>query len=494
MSPTSPFSVPLRGSASLAALLCLGLAGCSLTPNYIRPSVQVPATFSAPAATGSPAPGEQRIELTEQERNFAHSLAPGADFEAVLQAGLAHNADYRIAALTVERARAELRVQRASRVPQVDLTGQAQRQHFDDNALDARYQQDLKTVGVGISNFELDLFGRMKAMSAAARERFLASEHGQEALRGAIIAEIARAYVDEQASAAEQTQAKELHEVAQALLKIMAARQHVGVAAVDEVNAARAAADEAQVAWQQATDRQRAALRALQILVGYDVVPQRIAMSELAVAAEVPASLHNLDSAILLTRPDVRQAESELRAANADIGAARAAFFPSISLSTSIGTASESLGGLFESGSRSWSFMPQLSLPIFDLGRRRANLDLAHLRKRTEIIEYERAIQSAFRDVADALDAMQTTTSAQARSAQKAHDSQQRAARAQLRAEQGLQEPSVSLDARAEAVRATQSDLTAIGDRARAHIALFAALYGVELAPPAAEPAVAHHP
>ncbi|KRA50269.1 hypothetical protein ASD72_18835 [Pseudoxanthomonas sp. Root630] len=478
----------------LAALLGLGLAGCSLTPTYVRPSVLVPATFGAPTATGSPAPDVQRIELTEQERNFAHTLAPGADLEAVLQAGLAHNADYRIAALTVERARAELRIQRASRVPQVDLTAQAQRQQFDDEALNARYQQDLKTVGVGIGNFEVDLFGRVKAMSTAARERFLASEHGHEALRGAILAEIARAYVEEQTAAADQTQAGELNEVAQALLKIMAARQHVGVAAVDEVNAARAAADQAQVAWQQATDRQRAALRALQILVGYDVVPQRIAMSELAAATQAPAFLRNLDSTILLTRPDVRQAESELRAANADIGAARAAFFPSISLSTSIGTASESLDGLFDSGSRSWSFMPQLSLPIFDLGRRRANLDLAHLRKRTEIIEYERAIQSAFRDVADALDAMQTTTSAQARSAQKAHDSQQRAARAQLRAEQGLQEPSLSLDARAEAVRATQSDLTAIGDRARAHIALFAALYGVELAPPAAAPAVAHHP
>lgn len=494
MPPTFRFPVATRRSALLVVLLSLVSSGCSLTPTYVRPSVLVPSTFGTPTATKSHASDPLRVELTKQERSFAYNLAPGAELEDILQAGLAHNADYRMADLTVERARAELRIQRASRVPQVDVTAQGQRQHFDDDALDARYQQNLKTAGVGIANFEIDLFGRVKAMSAAARERFLASEHGHQALRGAVIAEILRAYVTEQAAAADQAQAEDLHETSQNLLKIVVARQHVGVASTDEVNTYRAAADQAQVDFQRANDRQRSALRALQILVGYDVMPKRIGMEAFAAATDVPEPLRELNSTVLLTRPDVRQAESELRAANADIGAARAAFFPSITLSTGIGTASESLGGLFESGSRSWSFIPQLSLPIFDLGRRRSNLDLAHLRKHTEIVEYERAIQSAFRDVADALDAVQTTTSAQARSAQKAQDSRQRAARAHVRVGQGLQEPSVSLDAQAEALRAAQSHVAAIRDHALARIGLFAALYGVEYASDTQVPAVAQRP
>lgn len=294
-----------------------------------------------------------------------------------------------------------------------------------------------------------------------------------------------RAYVAEQTAAADQVQANNLHEVSQALLKIAAARQQVGVASIDEVNAYRAAADQTHIDVQRAADRQRSALRALQILTGYDVVPARIAIEVLAASNEVPQALRELDSAILLTRPDVRQAEAELRAANADIGAARAAFFPSITLSTGVGTASEDLGGLFESGSRSWSFIPQLSLPIFDLGRRRANLDLAHLRKRTEIVEYERTIQSAFREVADALDAVQTTTRAQARSAQKAQESQQRAARVLVRVSRGLHDPAAALDARAEASHDAQSHLATVRDQAFAQISLFSALYDVEYAPPA---------
>lgn len=484
MPPIFPPPASVRRPVLLTVAFLL-TAGCSLTPAYVRPEVQLPATLGALGTTGGPGPVVQRVPLTEQERRIAQTLAPGPELEDILQRGLARNADYQIADLTVERARAELRIQRAQRVPQVDVTAHAQRQHFDDDALDARYQQDLKSVGVGVNAFELDLFGRVKAMSAASRERFVASEHGRQALRGAVVAEILRAYVAEQAAATDQVHARSLQEAAQALLQFAVARQQVGVASTDEVNAYRAAADQAEVDVQRAVDRQRSALRALQILVGYGLVPNRIAFDAMTASSEVPQALGSLDSAILLTRPDVQQAEAELRAANADIGAARAAFFPSITLSTGVGTASEDLGGLFEGGSRSWTFIPQLSLPIFDLGRRRANLDLAHLRKRTEIVEYERTVQAAFREVADALDAVQTSASAQARSTQKAQESHQRAARALTRVSRGLHDPAVAVNARAEALREARSHLDTVRDQAFAQITLFSALYEVEYAPPA---------
>jgi len=193
------------------------------------------------------------------------------------------------------------------------------------------------------------------------------------------------------------------------------------------------------------------------------------------------AALRDIDSQLLLQRPDIRQAEAVLRAANADIGAARAAFFPSIRLSTSVGTASDGLAGLFDAGSGTWAFMPQLSLPIFDFGRNRANLDLAWTRRQAGVVEYENAIRRAFREVADTLDARATLAQAERLQSEEAARAQRRLQRVAARVDAGLVDRSDLLVERIRAEQSALARLRAERDLALVRVATFRAFYGVEL-------------
>ncbi len=419
--------------------------------------------------------------LTTQEQAFVQAFAPDRDLRPLLERALAHNADFRRAALQVEQARAQYRIERAGQLPTLGLGAQQLRQRFDNPALDQRYQQDLVVANAGIGNFELDFFGKLQALSEAARERYLASDYGRQAARGALIAEVLRAYTSERTTAQAQQQLQTLDADSAALLAIAERQLQVGLISRDQLDAQRRQADQAHVAALQGDADHAAALRALHVLAGYDSAPVAGSLDALASADRPSSAWRNLDSSLLLQRPDVQQAESELRAANADIGAARAAFFPSITLSSSFGTASDGLSGLFTAGHGMWSFMPKLELPLFDGGRNRANLELAQLRKRADVAAYEQTIEAAFREVADALDAHATACVAEPRARAQAERERLRVQRLQQRVDAGLEDRTTLLS---ERLRATQSQLdylTSARQRVYGRIALFQSFYGVSL-------------
>ncbi|MGJ3701233.1 efflux transporter outer membrane subunit [Variovorax sp. AFSI2.2] len=463
------------------AVATLLMGGCSLTPDYQRPAAELPPTLGAHHTEQESARTAAPAELSEQERAFLRAFSPARDLAPMVARALAHNADFRLAALKVEQARAQYRVEESARLPQVGLNAQRTRQRFDSATLQARYGQDLVYGSVGISDFEIDFFGKMKALSESARQRYLASTHGQQAARGALIAEVLRAYSLKLAAAQARVQMEAIDADSAALLAIAVRQHEVGLSSVDELNNQRRQADQAHVRTLQAADDDSAAMRALQLLTGYDLATAEGDLDGLRASDISVAALRSLDSQVLLQRPDIRQAEAELRAGDADIGAARAAFFPSIRLSTSLGTASDRLNGLFEAGSRMWSFTPQLVLPILDHGRNSANLTLAEVRKQASVADYEKAIQSAFREVADALDARATLSVSESRSREQADRERLRIKRMAARTAQGLQDRNTLL---IEQVRATQSELDHVGiarDLVLNRIALFRAFYGVQL-------------
>lgn len=456
------------------------LGGCSLTPTYQRPAVTVPGTFGSQQAMAAVEPSEPvGIELNLQERTFVQAFAPDRDLRPLLQRALAHNSDFRRAALQVEQARAQYRIERAARVPSIGVGAQQVRQRFDDPALDARYGQDLVVANAGIGNLELDFFGKLQAMSEAARQRYLASTHGRDAARGALVAEVLRAYTTERASSQALQQLQAADADSAALLAIAQRQYRIGLIARDQRDGQQHQADQAHAAALQGADDHAAALRALQLLVGYDSLPVPGDLQRL-IAADTPSTAWRpLDSSLLLQRPDIQQAELELRAANADIGAARAAFFPSITLSSSVGTASDGLNGLFSAGRGMWSFSPQLNLPLFDGGRNRANLALAQLRQRADVVAYEQAIQSAFREVADALDAHATLADSEPRARAQAEREQSRMTRLSRRVEAGLEDRTTLLTERLRATQVQLDYLTTARQRLLSRIALFQAFYGV---------------
>lgn len=477
---TRPRHSRLIGSV-LAGMAGLALAGCSLAPTYVRPAVIVPSTLggSAPPASGYPSAAEQ--DLYSDERAFLAAFAPDRDLVPLVRQALTHNADFRLAALRVEEARAQYRIQHANRLPILGLGVTESRQNFSNGELSARYRQDLRTVTAGVNDYEVDLFGRLKSLSDASRQRFLASRFGQEAARGALIAEVLRTYTLERAANQALIYTKAIEADSDELLRITTRQYEIGLISRDELDHQQARADQAKVATLQAADDQRAAIRALQLLTGYALLPEAGNLDALALPQHPLAALQDLESHRLLERPDIRQAEAELQAANADIGAARAALFPSIRLTTALGTASQSLDGLFESGTRMWSFMPQLTLPIFDFGRNQANLGLAWTRKQAGVVEYERTIQAAFREVADALDAHATLAQAMARQMEQDERTQGRLARLAQRARAQLADHIGLLAERIDAQQSAMARLRAQRDFALNRIALFRAFYGVSL-------------
>lgn len=477
------FSGHVLTTLLVSMLAALSIGGCSMAPVYERPNAVVPAKLGAAGSTAAPGSATP-AELNEQERGFLRALAPDRELAPLVERALAHNADYRLAALKVEQARAQYRIERSARLPTVGVQAEQARQGFDNAELQQRYQQDLTRAGIGIDSYELDFFGKLKSLSDAARNRYLASDAGREAARGALIAEVLRAYALVCATEQARERLQTVDADSAALLAIAERQVDLGLLSRDELNRRRGQADRAHVAARQAADDASAARRALQLLVGYDVEVAPGPLAPLADAGDTLAALRELDSQVLLQRPDIRQAEAELRAANADIGAARAAFFPSIRLSTSLGSASTSLDDLFTSGSRSWSFMPQLTLPIFDFGRNRANLDLAWTRKQAGVIEYERSIESAFREVVDALDARSTLATSEARLREQDQLAVQRIERAERRVSLGLGDRQDLLADRIDATQTALSHLQAQRDLALNRIALFRAFYGVALPAP----------
>ena len=475
---------PPRIASTLATVLApamLLVAGCAQSPDYQRPALPIPATLGALTQAPDGVAHRAQMELSVEERAFLRSFSPTEDLAPLVTRGLTNNADFRMAAHAVAQAQAQYRVVAAAQLPQMDATASSTQQHFDSAQLQALYGQKLASSGLGVSDFELDFFGKMRALSEGARNRYLASTYGQQAARGALIAEVLRAYTIQQVAARVRQQAEAAEADSAALLVIAQQQSSVGVRSQMALYAQQKFANQTHLQARQAADEAAAAMRALQSLVGYDLAPLKESSLNLP-ADDIPLdALRNLPSELLLQRPDLQQAQAMLRAAHADMDAARAAFYPSIRLSTSIGTASDDLNSLFDSGTRMWTFSPQLVLPIFDGGRNQANLESAKARQQSSVADFEKAIQSAFREVADALATRETLHIAESLFRAQVHTARQQLERTGDRVAQGLQDKDVLLTERMHAREAEIEYSRVAGDLTLNRIALFRAFYGVTL-------------
>lgn len=376
--------------------IVLLLAGCSLVPDFRRPDAPVPAAWpagmssDAPAAT-KPAAGDWRTLFTDPR------------LQVLIAAALEHNRDMRLALARVEEARAQAGIARADRLPQVDALAQraASLSPADVSGTGRQLNAQRYDVNLGISAFELDFWGRVKSLDDAARAGFLATEFAQRSFRLALVADVASAYfnaieLQERVALAAATLASRAES-----RRLVVARRDVGLAGDLDVLAAEAASQTTRAELANLTRQAAAAENALRLLIGSSpVLPNGQMLEQQDLMATVPVGL---PAEVLLARPDVLAAEQRLLAANANIGAARAAFLPRILLTAALGTASRSLSGLFDAGSRAWSFNPVLRYPLFDAGRTEGNVDLAQARKNLAVAEYERTIQQGFREIADLL-------------------------------------------------------------------------------------------
>ena len=448
----------------LVSLLLSGLtAACSLAPDYRRPEVPVPGAWP-----------DSKVDAGGTARPTGwQALLPDERLRALVAAALEHNRDLRVAVGRVEEARALAGVAAADRLPTLDAAAQrsASLTPGDLTTTGRPLNAQRYDANLAVTAFELDFWGRVKNLDAAARAGFLASGHAREAFRQALIADVASAYfsvieLQERMALAAATVASRGES-----RRLVQARRDVGLAGDLDVLAADGALQAARGELASLRRQAGAAQNALDLLVGTRVeLPAGRMLAGQDLMDEVPVGL---PAEVLLQRPDIAAAEQRLIAANANIGAARAAFLPRITLTAAAGSASRALSGLFDAGSRAWSFLPVLRLPLFDAGRSEANVDLAEARKVIAVAEYEKAIQQGFREVADQLLARE-----QLREQLAASEAQSAAQSARLRIVEARHAAGVSsylelLDAQREQFAAQQSTLAV----RRLHLANLASLY-----------------
>ena len=335
--------------------------------------------------------------------------------EKLIALALENNRDLRVTALNVERARALHDIRRADRVPSVDAAGVVARQHTggDDGSTSTQYALD-----VGITSYEIDLFGRVRSLSHAALEDFFASEEARRSTQLALIAAVGDAYLTLAADRELQKLAEETVTSEEESFRLTEKRYELGALSGLEVSQARTTVESARVDAARFEGNVAQDLNLLTLLVGGPIDPAQLPERLDAAVSGIAPLPSELPSEALLRRPDVLRAEHFLRSANASIGAARAAYFPRIGLTASAGVASDELSDLFGSGSGTWSFIPRITVPIFQGGRLRAGLRAARVDRDIAIALYEQAIQIGFREVADAL--ALTRTLAKQRAAQQA--------------------------------------------------------------------------
>ncbi|SBV90841.1 Outer membrane protein OprM [uncultured Alphaproteobacteria bacterium] len=461
----------MRNALSCAAAALL--AGCSLIPDMETPASPVAGAWPDGPAYAAPA---------ADARPFAdlgwNEVFQAPDLRRLIETAIANNRDLRVAALNVEAARATYRVSRADLYPQVDgaASGKRARTPAELSSAGRAVTAGTYSADLGVTAFELDFFGRVRSLEAEALERFLATEEARVDAQISLVAEVAQAWLAWQADRDQLRLAEETLASRQQSLDLVAARFRNGVATQLDVAQARSALETARVArvsYVRAVAQDR---NALELLVGRPLAAAEIAETGVAGAVTLPPV--GTSSEVLLRRPDIREAEHKLRAANADIGAARAAFFPTISLTGSLGVSSASLGNLFEGASRTWAFGPNLSVPIFTAGRNQANLDAAKVARDTAVATYEKAIQTAFREVADALAARATLVDEIAAQRDLVAANREALDLSQRRYARGVADYLDVLDAQRELFTAQQTEISLRQQEADNLVALYKALGG----------------
>lgn len=405
-------------SRTIAMLLgAAALAGCDLAPHYVRPPL--PVSASGPVGPAYPASAGQAIVPADTAwRDFFVD----SKLREIIGLALQNNRDLRVAVANVAQARALYRVQGADLFPTIGGTASATYQKSPFGATGTgtgtggtgtgagggtvttgSQRTDIYSANVGVSAWEIDLFGRIRNLTRAAQEQYFASQENRNAAQTTLISEVATAYLTMAADQDRLRIARDTQSTFGQTLELTRARFRIGIASELEVRQAQTSFEQARSDIADATTAIAQDQNALNLLAG-TTVPAELLPAGLATdSATLDTLPADLPSQVLLRRPDIAAAEHQLLAANADIGAARAAFFPNISLTAAFGTLSLGLSNLFGSGSSFWSVNPQATLPIFDFGRNRNNLRYARATYDAMLAQYERAVQTGFREVADAL-------------------------------------------------------------------------------------------
>ena len=406
----------MRSTTLPIAALALLLGGCaSMAPPYERPAAPVAASFpeATQAAAAAGASTTQPASDIEWQQFFTDPR-----LQRLIGLSLQNNRDLRIAVLNVERVRAQYQVQRSELFPTVQLGATGL---FQPNA-DGRGNHSFWTAGLNVTGYELDLFGRVRSLTDAALQQYFASEEARKAAQISLIAAVANTYLTLLADDAQLDVARQTLQTREEGLRLLQLKFDNGALSDYDLAQAVTLVEGAKAAVALLQRQQMQDQNALVLLVGQPLpadLPPPLSLASQGLLADLPAGL---PSALLERRPDVRQAENQLRAANANIGAAKAAFFPRITLTGNVGLASTDLGDLFSYSV--WQFAPRITLPIFDAGSNQANLEVSQASRDIAVAQYERSIQVAFREVADALAGRAT------------YGDQLRAQQAQMQAEQ----------------------------------------------------------
>ena len=435
------------------AVCALFISGCaSLAPDYKRPAAPVAAQFpGASTAASDPAPAPAAADIEWQ------SFFTDAKLKQLIETALQNNRDLRIAVLNIEQARAQFQIRRADQFPTINAALTGSRQPNPTPANGAGRISSAYTAGLAVTAYEFDFFGRVASLKDAALAQYLATEEGRKTAQISLIASVATTYLglladDELLSITQQTLVTR-----QASYKLAKLRFDSGVASELDLRSAESLLEAANTALAQQTRQRALSENALTLLLGQaggaDLANKDASFAKTTLQ-DVPAGL---PSDLLVRRPDIRQAEQQLMAANANIGAARAAFFPRISLTATAGTASSRLASLFQAGTWGWTLAPQLLLPIFDAGRNSAGLASSNAAEGIAVATYEKAIQTAFKEVSDAL-AGRATYAEQLRAAQAQADAEAvRYRLADLRYQNGVASQLDQLDAQRSLFAARQA-------------------------------------
>ena len=457
----------------------LSLAACSLQPVYERPAPPVPASFPSggvyPLAAGEPIPAVRYQDVFVDDR-----------LQALVAQALANNRDLRVAAANLARTRALYRIQRAGLLPEIDAqagVSQVDRGSSRGGTGTATGTRSTTfTADVGITAFEIDLFGRVRSLGDAALNRYFATEAAAQATRLTLVGDVADAWLLYASDRSLLAIAERTADSAGKSVELTRRRLRGGVTPrIDlrqaELVLATAQSDLARLQTALAQD-----VNALQLLLGAPVDPALLPDSIEVAGGTLVELPTGLDSAVLLRRPDVAEAEYNLRAANADIGAARAELFPRVSLTAVVGFASNTLGSLFSSGAFNYQVAPGISFPIFRAGAGQANVEASRAQREALVASYERSIQTAFREVSDALARRGTIAAQLAADRRLLEASQDNFRLADARYRTGVDSFLQSLDAQRSLYSAERTLVQTALARASNRVAVYRALGGDRLA------------
>ncbi|SJZ40432.1 outer membrane protein, multidrug efflux system [Trichlorobacter thiogenes] len=385
-----------------AHIVLICLAGCSMKPDYVRPEAPISVAWPTGPAYKSNSP--QTEDLTVAYKLKWNEFYVHPQLQKLIALALANNRDLRVASLNVEKSRAQYRIRRADLVPTIAASGSGTVQRLPADVSPSGQAMIARNynLSLGLSSYEIDLFGRVQSLKDQVLEQYLATEQARHSVQISLIAEVANNYLTLAADKERLKLARETLASQQASYQLIQSRFMAGASSELDLHQAQTSVDAARVDVARYTSLVAQDENLLTLVVGTQLAAELLptGFSSVGTLRELPPGV---PSEVLQRRPDVMQAELLLKAANANIGAARAAFFPRITLNTSIGTSSDQLTGLFSPGSLAWGFAPQFTLPIFDYGRNMAGLTVAERDRDIYLAQYDKTIQSAFREVADAL-------------------------------------------------------------------------------------------